>query len=372
MNAIQMVDLQGQYLEIKTEVDNAIQDVIDDSAFIRGHAVEQFERELAAYLGGRHCVGVGNGTDALQIAMMAAGIGQGDEVITTPFTFVATAEAAALLGATPVFVDIDPDTFNIDPGAIRDAITPRTRAVVPVHLFGQPADMEPIVTIAREHDLIVIEDNAQAVGASYLGRHVGYIGDCGCVSFFPSKNLGAFGDGGAITTERDDFAQTVRMISNHGSRRKYHNEIVGVNSRLDTMQAAILRVKLRRLDDYIQRRQHAAEQYDASLGEVDAMQTPFRAPDRNHVFHQYTVRIRDGRKQRDALAHHLRDRGIPTAVYYPVPLHQLPIFTDHRHRSGSLSEAERAAEEVLSLPMHTQLDYLQIEYICDSIASFFG
>ena len=371
MTPIQMVDLHGQYLEIKDEIDAAIQAVLDETDFIRGRAVSDFERALANHLGGTHCIGVANGTDALQLAMMAAGIGPGDEVITTPFTFIATAEAAALLGAVPVFVDIDPVSFNIDPDRVAEAITPRTRAVVPVHVFGAATDMAPLLEIARKHNLVIIEDNAQAVGARYKDNATGYIGDYGCVSFFPSKNLGAFGDAGAVLTNDDDAAERVRMISNHGSRRKYYNEVIGVNSRLDTLQAAILNVKLKRLEEYERRRVAAADQYDRLLSNVEQVVLPSRPEDGTHVFHQYTLRVRDGQASRDALAQHLREAGIPTAVYYPVPLHRLPVFGNTARSSGNLLHAETAAAEVLSLPMHTQLTEEQQHFIARHITDFF-
>ncbi len=369
---IQMVDLQSQYQEIKDEIDAAIQQVIDDSSFIRGEDVTRFEEELADFLGGTHCIGVGNGTDALQIALMAAGVGAGDEVITTPFTFVATAEAAALLGATPVFVDVDPDTFAIDPERIADAVSPRTRAVIPVHLFGQTADMDAVRSVAQAHDLLVIEDNAQAIGSTYRGNAAGFLGDVGCLSFFPSKNLGAYGDGGAVLSNRDDLAHRARMISNHGSERKYFNEIVGVNSRLDTIQAAILRVKLRHLASYNERRQAAADRYDAPLQDIEGIATPVRASYGTHVFHQYTIRVKDGHERREALRKHLHSAGIPTAVYYPTPLHQLPVFESDCRISGSLDNAEKAANEVLSLPMHPHLSAEQTEHICDAIQAFYA
>jgi len=363
--SIAMVDLYTQYLKIKEEVDSAIQSVLNQTAFIKGPDVQAFEEELTQYLGGTHAIGVANGTDALQIAFMAAGIGAGDEVITTPFTFIATAEAAALLGARPVFVDIDPDTFNINPASIEAAITPRTRAIVPVHLFGQPADMQPILALAEAYHLTVIEDNAQSIGAEYQGRKAGYIGDMGTLSFFPSKNLGCYGDGGAVLTSDNELAQRIRMIANHGAKRKYYHEEVGVNSRLDTLQAAILRVKLRHLDAYITARQQAAAYYDELLADHEQIQTPFVRPDRTHVFHQYTLRIHGlTSEKRQVLQARLKEQGIPTAVYYPVPLHQLPVFAD---KQISLPEAERAAQEVLSLPMHTELTTDQQTFIIDTL-----
>lgn len=365
---LDMVDLRGQYLAMKDEIDAAIQEVLDATHFIRGGAVSQFETELAAALEGTHALGVGNGTDALQIAFMALGIGPGDEVITPSFTFVATAEAAALLGARPVFVDIDPRSFNLDPEQVEAAITPRTKAIVPVHLFGQPVDMDPLLEIARRHDLRIIEDNAQGIGSEYRGRKTGYIGDVGCLSFFPSKNLGAYGDGGAVLTNDGDLYEGMKMIANHGSRRKYHNELVGVNSRLDTIQAAILRVKLRRLDAYTAARREAADRYDALFAESPHLTVPYRAPDRTHVFHQYTLRVSGGMR-RDDLAEHLASRKIPHAVYYPVPLHRLPVFRE-MGAALDLPETDRAATEVISLPMHTELTAEQQRYIADAILTF--
>lgn len=370
---LEMVDLRGQYLAIKDEIDAAIQEVLDSTQFIRGDVVARFEAELAAYLGGPHALGVANGTDALQIAFMALGIGPGDEVITSAFTFVATAEAAALLGAVPVFADIDPRTFNLDPSKVEALITPRTKAIVPVHLFGQPADMDPILAVARRHGLAVVEDNAQAIGAAYKGRKTGYLGDVGTLSFFPSKNLGAYGDAGAVQTGDAALYERMKMISNHGSRRKYYNEVVGVNSRLDTLQAAILRVKLRHLDAYAQARREAADRYDALFAGHEPITTPYRDPSGEHVFHQYTIRVSAAVPGgRDALAEHLKARGIPHMVYYPVPLHRLPIFAGGGARWGDLAETERAAAEVLSLPMHTELTAEQQEYVAAAVLEFTG
>lgn len=368
-----MVDLQNQYLEIKSEIDAAIQEVIDDAAFIRGPQVGRFEADLARYLGAEYALGVGNGTDALQIAFMALGVGPGDEVITSAFTFIATAEAAALLGARAVFADIESGTFNLDPNRIEALITPRTKAIVPVHLFGQAADMDPIQEIASRYGLPVVEDNAQAIGADYKGRKTGTLGDIGCVSFFPSKNLGAYGDGGAVTTQNEAHHQRMRMISNHGSQRKYYNEVVGVNSRLDTLQAAILGVKLKYMDRYVAARQAAAERYDALLRDVEAVTIPARSPHGSHVFHQYTIRVNPEVKGgRDGLADHLKASGIPHAIYYPVPLHQLPVFLGEAHAAGhgDLSETERAAREVISLPMHTELTVEQQERIVSAILEY--
>lgn len=366
-NDLQMVDLRGQYLAIQDEMDMAIRGVLDGTQFINGPDVRHFEEELAAYLGGGRVLGVANGTDALQLAFMAAGIGPGDEVISPSFTFIATAEAAALLGATPVFVDIDPRTFNLDPDRLEAAITSRTKAIVPVDLFGQCADMDPILEIAARYDLFVVEDTAQAIGAEYKGRKAGLIGHVGTLSFFPSKNLGAYGDGGAVLTTDDALFERMKMVANHGSRRKYYNEVVGVNSRLDTLQAAILRVKLRHLDAYAAARRAAADYYDALFAGCDAVTTPYRDPNGYHVFHQYTLRIAP-EVGRDGLAEHLKAESIPHAVYYPVPLHRLPVFADAPHID--LPETERACAEVISLPMHTELTSGQQECIAEAVLAF--
>ena len=369
---IQMVDLRGQYLAIKEEIDDAVAEVLGSARFIRGPVVGKLECELAAYLEGAYVLGAGNGTDALQIVFMALGIGPGDEVITPSFTFIATAEAAALLGATPVFADIDPKTFNIDPNRIEELITPRTKAIVPVHLFGQSADMDPILEIAQRHGLPVIEDNAQAIGATYKGRKNGFLGDAGTLSFFPSKNLGAYGDGGAVLTNDEARYERMKMITNHGGRHKYYNEIVGVNSRLDALQAAILRVKLRHLDAYIEARRQAADRYDALFAECSYITTPHRASYTRHTFHQYTLRIaQETPGGRNGLVDHLKASGIPHGVYYPVPLHQLPVFAEPgAMRKGPLPETERAAAEAISLPMHTELTAAQQEYIAEAVLAF--
>ena len=369
---IEMVDLRNQHHAIRKDVDAAIDAVLESADFIRGRAVGEFEHNLAGYLGGTYALGVGNGTDALQIAMMALGIGPGDEVITTSFTFIATAEAATLLGARPVFVDIDPQTFNLDAGKIEEMITDRTKAIVPVHLFGQPAEMDSILTIADKHGLAVIEDNAQGIGSEYNAAKTGYIGDVGCLSFFPSKNLGCLGDGGAIITNNEAIYRKSRMLANHGSERKYHNEFVGVNSRLDTLQAAILNVKLQHLDEYNAARRKAATRYDALLEPSEFITTPHHAPDRTHVYHQYTIRISDEIPGgRDRLADHLKLKEIPHAVYYPVPLHRLPVFSvDSACRCGDMTETEAAAKEVISLPMHTELTEEQQEYIARTVVEF--
>lgn len=371
---IEMVDLRNQYLSIRKEIDDAIESVLESTSFIRGSEVGEFECRLAGYLGGNFALGVANGTDALQVAMMALGIGPGDEVITPSFTFVATAEAAALLGAVPVFADIDPRTFNIDPSAIEDLITDRTRAILPVHLFGQPADLDPILAIAEKHGLPVIEDSAQSVGSAYRNQKTGYIGDIGTLSFFPSKNLGCYGDGGAVLTRDESLYRKMRLISNHGSERKYHNEIVGVNSRLDTLQAAILKVKLEHLDEYTASRRRAASRYNSLFEDCEFITVPHHAADRTHVYHQYTIRINeDLRGGRDGLAQHLKDNEIPHAVYYPVPLHALPVFAVSGGvpcRRGDMTETERAAREVISLPMHTELTEEQQVHIARTILDY--
>lgn len=373
--AIQMVDLRGQYLRIKDEVDAGIARVLETTQFIRGSELVAFESELSEALDGVGTLGVANGTDALQIAFMALGIGPGDEVITPSFTFVATAEAIGLLGATPVFADIDPKTFNMDPAAVEALITDRTRAIVPVHLFGQCADLDPILALACDHNLAVIEDTAQAVGARYKGRAAGTMGGFGTLSFFPSKNLGCYGDGGAVLSPIDDWLEQARLISNHGSRKKYHNEVIGVNSRLDAMQAAILRAKLPHLDAFTAARQQAADRYDALLADVEDITTPHRADYGTHVFHQYTIRVNgNDPDKRDALMAHLQSNGIPSYVYYPVPLHLLPIYKDNDDscRFGDMTHTLQAANEVLSLPMHTELTAAEQEQVAEAIRSFFG
>jgi len=343
---IPIYDPRPEIAALRGEIDAAIKRVVDSGRFILGPEVEAFEREVAAYLGVKHAVGLNSGTDALVIGLRALGIGPGDEVITTPFTFFATAEAISLVGATPVFVDIDPRTFNIDPALIPAAISERTRAIVPVHLYGQAAEMDPILKIAREHGLKVLEDTAQAFGGEYKGRKLGTLGDAGAFSFFPTKNLGGFGDGGLLATNSDEVAETARMLRAHGARRKYENELLGYNSRLDALQAAVLRVKLRHLDEFNQSRRRVAQKYGIELKDLGWINLPYQAPDSYHVFHQYTVRVSG--MERDSLRHCLAERGIGTMVYYPVPLHRLPVYS----RPGvSFPRAEEASGSVLSLPM---------------------
>lgn len=345
-----MLDLRPEIEAHWQEYMDAIAGVLRSGRFILGPNVEAFEREVAAYLGVRHAVGVNSGTDALVIALRALGIGPGDEVITTPFTFFATAEAISMVGATPVFVDIDPRTFNIDPNLIEPAITERTKAILPVHLYGQAADMDPILELARRCRLRVIEDAAQAFGGMYKGRKLGALGDAGCFSFFPSKTLGGFGDGGLIATNNDEFAERARMLRAHGSKEKYRHEMLGYNSRLDELQAAILRVKLAHVDAWNEHRRQRARVYSDLLADSGLVVPPYEAPYGLHVYHQYTIRVRIG--SRDQVRAALRARGIATSVYYPIPLHRLPPYMG---RNLSLPDAEQAAGEVLSLPLWPQV-----------------
>src|SRR5690554_428902 len=375
MKKIQMVDLVSQYEEIQEEVGRAISDVIRSSAFINGPDVKAFQEELEEYLGVRHVIPCGNGTDALQIAMMALDLKPGDEVITSDFTFVATAEVIGLLQLVPVLVDVDPDTFNIDPEAIRAAITDKTKAIVPVHLFGQSAPMEEILKIAKEHDLYVIEDNAQAIGADYTfgdGKtgKAGTLGHVGTTSFFPSKNLGAYGDGGALFTNDDALAARIRSIANHGSTERYYHDHIGVNSRLDSIQAAVLRIKLRRLKEYSAHRRQTADFYDAAFAGIPQLKTPVRFERSTHEFHQYTLQVGDG--LRDALRAHLAEHDIPSMIYYPVPLHLQKAYKDDRYNAGDFPVTEALCDTVLSLPMQTELDREQLEHITETVKSFFN
>jgi dTDP-4-amino-4,6-dideoxygalactose transaminase len=359
---IQMVDLKRQYGSLKTEIDAAIQDVLDKTSFILGENVSSLENEIAAYHSVSHAIGVGNGTDALLLALKGCGIRPGDEVITTPFTFIATAEVIAQLQAIPVFVDIRPDTFNIDPEKIEEKITERTRAIVPVHLFGHPADMDPIVTIAEKYDLKIIEDCAQAFGAEYRGRKVGTFGDCACFSFFPSKNLACYGDGGMVITKSADAASTIRMLRNHGSKVRYYHSIIGYNSRLDEIQAAIIRVKLKRIDEFNELRRRNADLYRTHIGRDD-LTLPSEEGDCRHVYHQFTLRS----KKRDSLAEALKEKGISSAIYYPVPLHRQEVFASLNFDASDLGESETSASEVLSLPMFPELLEEEIRRISDVI-----
>jgi dTDP-4-amino-4,6-dideoxygalactose transaminase len=382
MKKIQMVDLKGQYAKIKDQVDQSVLDVIASSAFINGPEVHAFQKELEEYLDVKHVIPCANGTDALQIAMMGLGLKPGDEVITADFTFAATVEVIALLQLTPVLVDVEKDSFNIDPEAIRKAITPKTKAIVPVHLFGQCANMDAILEIAKEHDLYVIEDNAQAIGASYTFadgsvKKAGGIGHVASTSFFPSKNLGCYGDGGAIFTNDDDLAHTIRGIVNHGMYKRYHHDVVGVNSRLDSIQATILRAKLPNLDAYNGARQMAAHKYTEAFKGNDNIITPKTTklcgkPEEGdcscHVYHQYTLRVVG--VDRDALVQHLNDNGIPCGVYYPIPLHSQKAYKDDRYNEADFPVTNQLVKEVISLPMHTELDDEQIAFITKTVLDF--
>ena len=375
MNPIQMVDLKGQYAKIQQEIDEAVINVIRSSAFINGPEVGAFRQELENYLSVKHVIPCANGTDALQIAMMALNLKPGDEVITASFTYVATAEVIALLQLKPVLVDVHPDTFNIDPVAIEKAITPRTKAIVPVHLFGQCADMEAILKIASKHNLYVIEDTAQAIGATYTfsdGRtaRAGTMGHIGATSFFPSKNLGCYGDGGALFTNDDKLAEQMRMIANHGQTVRYYHDVVGVNSRLDSIQAAILRIKLRHLDAYSAARNAAASFYDEAFKNEAKLKTPARAKNSTHVFDQYTL-ITDG-VDRFGLQDFLSTKGIPAMVYYPVPLHMQKAYVDPRYKEGDFPVTEELCKRVISLPMHTELSQEQLDFIVSSVKEFVG
>lgn len=368
-----MVDLQGQYEKIKPEIDKAIQEVITSTAFINGPAVRDFQADLEKYLGVKHVIPCANGTDALQVAMMGLGLKPGDEVITTSFTFIATAEVIALLGLTPVLVDVDPDTFNIDPAAIRKAITPKTKAIVPVHLFGQSADMEEIMQIAKEHNLFVIEDTCQAIGSDYIfsdgtSKKAGAIGHVAGMSFFPSKNLGCYGDGGAIFTNDDDLAKMLRSVVNHGMTVRYYHDHIGVNSRLDSIQAAVLKVKLQYLDEYIKARQAAADYYDKAFANHPNLKTPVKAKNSTHVYHQYTLVTND--LDRDELQKFLANKNIPAMIYYPVPMHMQKAYQDPRYKEGDFPVTEFLAKHVISLPMHTEMDEEQLQFITSSILEF--
>lgn len=365
-----MVDLQTQYQHIKQDIDAGIQEVIEAAAFIKGPKVTEFQTHLEAYTGAKHVITVGNGTDALQIALMGLGLKPGDEVITPTFTFIATAEVVALLGLTPVVVDVDWDTMNMDVDAVRRAITPRTKAIVPVHLFGQCANMEELMKLAQKHHLYIVEDACQAIGARYTfsngeSKQAGTMGDIGCTSFFPSKNLGCYGDGGAIFTNNDELAARMRAIANHGMVVRYHHDMIGVNSRLDSIQAAVLDAKLPHLDAYITARQQAAAYYDKAFANHPKILVPGHQKNSTHVFHQYTLRVVG--YDRDRLREQLSERGIPAMIYYPVPLHQQKAYLDSRYKDGDFPVAERLAGCVLSLPMHTELDEEQLNYITSNI-----
>ncbi|KAF2341678.1 DegT/DnrJ/EryC1/StrS family aminotransferase [Flavobacterium tistrianum] len=374
MKKIQMVDLKSQYEKIKSTVDASIQEVLDTNTYINGPLVHQFQKNLEDYLGAKHVIPCANGTDALQIAMMGLDLKPGDEVITADFTFAATVEVIALLQLTPVLVDVDLHNMNIDIEAVKKAITPKTKAIVPVHLFGRAANMDAIMEIAKEHNLYVIEDNAQAIGADYISKSgskvkVGTIGHVAATSFFPSKNLGCYGDGGAIFTNDDKLAHIIRGIVNHGMYERYHHDVVGVNSRLDSIQAGVLNAKLPLLDEYNKARRLAATKYNAAFAGNAKIVTPdFDANENDHVFHQYVLRILDA--DRNALMQHLLDKGIPCAIYYPIPLHSQKAYLDPRYKEEQFPVTNQLVQEVIALPMHTELDDEQIKFITDSVLEF--
>jgi UDP-2-acetamido-2-deoxy-ribo-hexuluronate aminotransferase len=370
---IQMVDLLGQYEKIKHEVDEAVINVVRSSAYINGPEVKAFQSELEHYLNVKHVIPCANGTDALQIAMMALNLQPDDEVITACFTYVATAEVIALLKLKPVLVDVYPDTFDLDIDALKKAITPKTKAIVPVHLFGQCANMEAIMQIAKEHNLYVIEDTAQAIGADYTfsdgsKQKAGTIGTIGCTSFFPSKNLGCFGDGGAMFTNDDELAKRIRMVANHGQSVQYVHDEVGVNSRLDSIQAAILRIKLRHLDEYISARQKAADYYTKAFANIKELETPVIGKNTTHVFHQYTLKCNG--INRDELKKYLNEKGIPCMIYYPIPLHHQKAYLQPQANENDFKVTNDLCSRVVSLPMHTELDEQQLKFITDSVMEF--
>lgn len=375
MRKIQMVDLHSQYEKIKSEIDEAMSDVIKSTAFIKGAKVGEFANELASYLDVKHVIPCGNGTDALQIAIMSLGLKPSDEIICPDFTFIASAEVIGLLGYRPVFVDVDYDSFNVTAKNIEQAISIKTKAIIPVHLFGQAAPMEAILDIAKKYDLYIIEDTAQAIGADYIfsderKQKLGTIGTIGCTSFFPSKNLGCYGDGGALFTNDDELAERLKMIANHGMKLRYHHDILGVNSRLDTIQAAILSIKLKYLDQYEQARQQAAKRYDEAFEGIDDLLIPKKETFSTHVYHQYTLKVKGGK--RDELKTFLEQNDIPAMIYYPVPLHKQKAFLPIARQGGTLNISETLAEQVLSLPMHTELDEEQQTYIINKVREFFS
>jgi UDP-2-acetamido-2-deoxy-ribo-hexuluronate aminotransferase len=364
---IQMVDVKRQYLKYKDEINTAVLQVIESGQFINGPDVQKLAEDMQNYLGVKHAIPCASGTDALQLALMALDIGPGDEVITTPFTFVATAETIAILGAKPVYVDIDEKTFNIDPAKIEGAITKKTKAIIPVHLYGQSADMDPIVDISCKHQIAVIEDAAQAVGERYKGKMVCSLGLMGCISFFPSKNLGAYGDAGMVVCQDDAIADKLRMIANHGSKTRYYHDLLGVNSRLDTIQAAILRVKLNYLDEWNRQRREHAQYYSKGLAGT-GVTTPVIADYADHIFHQYTIVVNQGR---DKLQKFLNEKEIPNAIYYPIPLHLQVAYRDkYGYRKGDFPVSEKLAEKVISLPMHPDLTREEQDYIINTIREF--
>jgi dTDP-4-amino-4,6-dideoxygalactose transaminase len=366
---VTLVDLVAQYRQIKDEMDRAIHAVLDSGHFILGEANQECEQNLSKYVGVKHALGCASGTDALQLAMMAYGFGQGDEMITVPMTFVATVEVMVLLGIRPVFVDIDPKTYCIDPNQIEDKITPRTRAIVPVHLYGQAADMDPIMEIARRHNLIVIEDCAQAIGALYKGRKTCTLGHIGCTSFFPGKNLGAYGDAGAVFTNDDEIAEKIRMIRVHGSESKYRHVLLGLNSRMDAIQAAVINVKLKYIDEWnAKRREHAARYTELLKDLPEDVVFPYTAPYNVHTFHQYTLQV----DRRDELRQFLAEKGIATGIHYPIPLHLQPAYAHLGYRKGDFPVSERVASRVISLPMYPELPKEHQDYVVEQIYAFFG
>jgi UDP-2-acetamido-2-deoxy-ribo-hexuluronate aminotransferase len=378
MNPIQMVDLKRQYHKLKTEIDSALINVLESTAFINGKPVQDFASNLSAYLGVKHVIPCANGTDALQIAMMALDLQPGDEVITPSFTYIATTEVIALLKLTPVFVDVDAKTFCLDPRLVEKAITPRTKAIVPVHLYGQSAPMDEILKIAKKHNLSVIEDNAQSIGSHYLfpdgtKKKLGSLGTIGTTSFFPAKNLGCYGDGGAVFTNSDELANKMKMIANHGQSKQYYHDVVGCNSRLDTIQAAILNIKLKHLDEYITERRKVADFYDKAFSDSPGITTPFRAGYSNHVFHQYTMLIEPEEKNsigRDALKEHLSKNSIPSMIYYPVPSNRQKMFAHFKSASVDLPVTDWLCERVISLPIHTEMTEEQLQFITSKILEF--
>ncbi|HIE16640.1 MAG TPA: DegT/DnrJ/EryC1/StrS family aminotransferase [Dehalococcoidia bacterium] len=367
--SIPLVDLKAQYMSIKDEIDNAIRNVIESTQFVLGSQVAALEAEIAAYCETRYAVGVASGTDALRLALLACGVRPDDEVITTPFTFIATAEAITQCGATPVFADIDPRTYNIEPTKLEAKITKKTRALLPVHLYGQPADMSLVLELAQKYNLKVIEDCAQALGSKYQGRKVGSLGNAGCLSFFPSKVLGGYGDGGMVVTNDAEVAQRVALLRNHGTQGKYHHVAPGFNSRLDELQAAVLRVKLHHLDRWVAQRQQKAQLYSRLLHHIRGIESPHIAPGCNHIFNYYTVRLVDSRA-RSALQEYLAAQGIATAIYYPLSLHLQDVYKPLGGKPGDFPESEQAQETVLSLPIYPELGDKEIERICEAIKDF--
>ena len=371
---IQMVDLKSQYEKIKEEIATGIQNCLDNTAYINGPAVKEFQQAFEKYLGVKHVIPCANGTDALQIALMALDLKPGDEVICPAFTYVATAEVIGLLGLVPIMVDVDVDTFNISLDHLDQYVTPKTKVIVPVHLYGQSADMEQILAFAKKHNLYVVEDNAQAIGSDYTfadgsSKKTGTIGEIGCTSFFPSKNLGCYGDGGAIMTNDDEFAAKIRMIANHGQEKKYYHKVLGCNSRLDTLQAEVLKVKLKHLDEYAAARNKMADYYDQNLAEISEIEVPKRSASSNHVFHQYTLKIKNGK--RDALQQYLAENKIPSMIYYPLPLYKQEAFQQYVGADFSLPVTEVLCQEVLSLPIHTEFNKESSDYVIASIKKFF-